>query len=175
MKKILITIFFYFFVVGIQAQNSEKKIELLNQNVDSVTIIKSQTQEEQIRILTEKVDSLEKITLYQGYGFNLLNCKLDIYKLVLSINTQSSTMLSLIADRSCTKSLYNSFKEFYTQYERRKNILFEEVGLIEEPSNIYVNDLTTISVNIDINLGKDEVERALDMYKGILKMFKDNI
>lgn len=175
MKKILITIFFYFFVVGIQAQNSEEKVELLNQNVDSVAIIKSQTQEEQIRSLTEKVDSLEEVTLYQEYSFNMLNCKLDIYKLVLSIDIQNSMMLSLIADKSCTKSLYNTFKEYYDVFEKRKKIIYEGVESIERPSYIYDGDLTTTGVNIDIIFGKNEVERSLDMYKGILKMFKDNI
>ena len=175
MKKILITIFFYFFVVGIQAQNSEEKIELLNQNVDSVAIIKSQTQEEQIRSLTEKVDSLEEVTLYQEYSFNMLSCKLDIYKLELTIETQYSMMLSLIADRSCTKKLYNSFKEFYNQYERRKKILFEQVESLEWHSCFNDDNLPPKGVIIDIIFAKNDVEGALDMYKGILKMFKDNI
>lgn len=175
MKKILITIFFYFFVVGIQAQNSEEKIELFNQNVDSVTIIKSQTQEEQIRNLTQRVDSLEKIILYQGYGINMLNCKLDINDLELTIETQNSMMLSLIADNSCTKGLYNSFKKFYNQYERRKKILFEKVESLEGLSYINDDDLPPTGVIIDIIFGKNDLEHALDMYKGILKMFKDNI
>ncbi len=175
MKKLLLTIYIYFFAIGIQAQNSEEKIELLNQNVDSVTIIKSQTQEEQIRNLTQRVDSLEKIILYQGYGIDMLNCKLDINDLELTIETQYSMMLSLIADRSCTKKLYNSFKEFYNQYERRKKILFEQVESLEGHSCFNDDNLPPKGVIIDIIFAKNDVEGALDMYKGILKMFKDNI